>query len=428
MLSIPISYNRSSAFVMNNKHHNFFIISTIDFSQTSAASTRMLYYAKALANEETEVYLISCCSDKLKNNRFVEPSRNVFVPDNMNITINFFSTFFFLRRLNRFSESKASQKTFILYPTAFVFLELLTVLYLKFFKGYTVFYELNEVRKHISSYQAPMSFKRIGYSFKKIIFRVLFTFTQPLLFCYDGLVCISTEIEKYGKKFNKNTLRIPILTDPCKEIKISEEEYFTKGNFNIGFAGSIHPIKEDLDNFIGIVKKLKDKGFSVSFNLCGAIFKTYNEDFLRLCNLREELTYYGFLNDLEMSTFLEQQNVLVLPRGYSLQNKYGFSTKLSDYLNHKKIILVTDVSDNKLYIEDGVNGFIVPPNDSQAMYKKLMYIIQNFKAIEKTVTTNAHKVSLNEFDYRLYSQPLRKFLATSTKRYHKKIRLSTKSN
>lgn len=390
--------------------HNFFIISTIDFSKKSAAATRMISYAKALAVNQNQIYLISSCSNKLSDPEFAELAPNIFLLDKKNITLNFLATFLFLRRLDKFSKSKGDTRTFVLYPTAFVFLELLTILYLKIYKQNLVFYELNEIRKYASSYEAPMSFNRFLYSLKKIIFKVLFTITQPLLSLYDGLICISTEIEKYGQQFNKNTLRIPILTDSNYDFKYSEKKYCTEGSYNVGFSGSIHPIKENLNGFIDIIEKLKATGYSVSFNLCGGIFKTYRAEFLRRCDSMQELNYYGFLNELEMSTFLIQQHLLVLPRGYTEQNRYGFSTKLSDYLNHKKMVLVTDVSDNSLYIKDGVNGFVVPPNNNDLMYEKLKYIIENFSSLEKVVIPNTIKTVQNEFDYKIFTPSLTNFL------------------
>lgn len=395
---------------MNLKPNNFFIFSTLDLSEKSAATTRMRYYAKALAGDKNRVYLISSCSTELNENYFIEANRNVFILNEKKITTNFFQTFVFLRRLKKFSDLQNGSKTFLIYPTAFIFLELLTLIYLKFYKGCKVFHELNEVRKYSSAYEAPMSVKRFGYSIKKMIFKGLFTLSPLLLYFYNGLICISTSIENYGKKFNKNTIRIPILTELDGDIKVSKNIYHNDGVFNIGFSGSIHPIKEDLENFISVIKKLSAQGYSVSFNLCGPIFKTYNEYFLNECKDNPILNYYGFLNQLELSTFLNQQDLLVLPRGYTPQNKYGFSTKLSDYLNHKKMVLVTDISDNSLYVADSINGFVVPPDNKEEMFKKIEYIIKNFDKVNTSVIANARRTSMENFDYRLYTEELRSFL------------------
>ena len=284
------------------------------------------------------------------------------------------------------------------------------MIYLKGFKKRAVFYELNEIRKYTSSFHAPLSLKKVRYSLKKIVYKSVFNLIQFLLIFYDGLICISTSIEKYGKRYNKNTLRIPILTNPNIIIEQSGKNYKTQSKFNIGFSGSIHPTKENLRDFIEVLSRVRNSGHDISFNLCGNISASYLKYLLQDCHLKDEIYYYGNLNEIELSTFLSQQDLLVIPRGYTLQNKFGFSTKLSDYFNHKKIVLLTDVSDNGLFIEDGVNGFIVQPNNKEHMYNKLTFIIKNYDSVKKVIIPNTLKTSQEVFDYSLYSNLLRNFL------------------
>ncbi len=390
--------------------HNFYIYSNVDFSETSAGTTRMLYYAKALASNGCKVYMVCCCSNPLTDDDFIEIEPQIFVLENKNPTTKFFRTLSFVRNLYAFSRKKRGGQTFIYYPYPLVFLELLALIYLKGYKGQAVYSEVNEIPKHTSSFHSPLAFNKPKYSFKKILFQSVFTLMEPVLFFYDGLICISTSMEKYGSRFNKNTLRIPILTDPDKPINKSDNVFFVEGAFNIGFSGSIHGTKEDLDNFIDVISRIKDQGHRISFNLCGHIFSRYQKEFLEKCEARDELNYYGNLNKSDLAAFLSQQDLLVVPRGYSLQNKYGFSTKLSDYLNHRKMVLVTDISDNGLYIKDGVNGFIVPPNDPESMFKKLVYILENYAALCQQILPNAIKISKNEFYYLNYRNALQTFL------------------
>jgi glycosyltransferase involved in cell wall biosynthesis len=104
----------------------------------------------------------------------------------------------------------------------------------------------------------------------------------------------------------------------------------------------------------------------------------------------------------------------VIPRGFTLQNNYGFSTKLSDYLDHGKPILITDVSDNHLFIKDGINGFIVPTDDNEKMYAKLVYIIDNYESLKDDIQKNANETSKQSFYYNNFSEILQKFLFKSS--------------
>lgn len=391
-----------------------FIYSNFDFSVKNAGVTRMLYYAQALANKNTAVYLMSCSSSAINKNSIKEVYPNVFILKDNTITQSFFGTFRFIRNLFEFSQNGVEKKSFLFYPSPLLYLEIIALFYLKFLKRCNVYYELNEVRKYTSTFQPKISIKRPKYSIKKLIYKAVFNTLELLLPFYDGLICISTSIESYGKRFNSSITRLPILTNPNLNINPSSNIYFQKNTFNIGFSGSIHPIKENLSNFFAVLGKLKKNNHSFSLNLCGHMKKEDEfllfEQIAKDLNIKEHINYYGNLGARELSTFLSQQQLLVIPRGFTLQNNYGFSTKLSDYLDHGKPILVTDVSDNKLFIKDGINGFIVPPDDNSIMFDKLTYIISNYDSIYDDVQKKAIETSVNSFYYKNFNEKLDKFL------------------
>lgn len=399
---------------------NFYIYSNCDFSQTSAATTRMLYYAKALTiSKKNQVYLVSCCSNQIVDKDFKEIAPNTYLHQNKALTKRPIKTLRFLIELNRFSENKKGENIFILYPYPLIFLELLTVPILIWSKKKPVYFELNEVRKYSSMFHEPFSYRKLKYSIKKLIYPSLYSLIDYSMRFYDGVVCISSNIEKYGKSYNSNTLRIPILTDSNHRTSTSgakEKKYAVKNAFNIGFSGTIHPSKENLIDFIDVLVDLKKQGLEIVFNLCGSVENEHYQSLFENSPMGKNIVYHGNLDRMRLSHFLKDQNLLVLPRGYTKQNNFGFSTKLSDYFNHKKITLTTDISDNGIYIKDGINGFIVPPNDKKALYEKLFYIIKNFTRIESSMTEEVLIASQANFDYRLYSGSLNNFL--KSKREH----------
>ena len=395
--------------------HNFYIYSNCDFSTKSAGATRMLYYAQILANERNKVYLISCSSGSIEKSMFSVAQPNIFIHTEKELTRKPLKTLSFLNKLHKFAKNNPGEDTFILYPYPFIFLELFSVFYFIFIRRNKVFYELNEVRKYASEYHQSISFKRIWYSLKKLKNTTAYAFLDALLPFFKGLICISSNIEIYGKRYNKNTFRLPILTDPNIEIKTSKHQYATKDSFNIGFSGSILLSKENLISFVQVFNKLIESQYNLTFNLCGSIDSKDKNFLIEQLDTYDKIQYHGNLDKNELSSFLNQQDLLILPRGFSLQNKYGFSTKLSDYLNHKKVILVTDISDNKMYINDGVNGFIVPPNDEELMFDKLKNIVENFDNIKTTIISNAEQTSKENFDYRLFKTTFQAFLIAPKK-------------
>ena len=389
---------------------NIYIYGNLDFLGKSAAAKRMMYYAKALADEENNVFLVSCSYTKIRQENFIEAGTGIYVLKSKALTNSLYGSLLFLRRLHSFSKRNRTPSSFILYPQSYFFLELWSVGYLILLKQNKVFYELNEVKKHFLFLYKSNSSSKIKAFFKIVIRSVLFVIMDHLMRFYSGLICISTNIQVYGEQYNRNTIRIPILTNPRLKTEKTDKIYAEANSFNIGFSGSIIPGKENLLEFIDVLNKVLDKGYKIKFNLCGTISDKNSKLLIDSCKKENTIIYYGNLDENELSNFLKQQDLLVVPRGYTLQNKYGFSTKLSDYLNHQKVILITDISDNSLYIKDGINGFVVEPNNSKMMYDKLIYIIENFDVIEKNIIDNAIKTSKNSFDYRLYKNALQSFL------------------
>ncbi|OIQ27500.1 MAG: hypothetical protein BM564_12055 [Bacteroidetes bacterium MedPE-SWsnd-G2] len=377
----------------------------------------MLYYAQACASHKTAVYLITCSDSPIDQNAFKEIYPNIFVLEGNSITTSFLGTFKFIKNLFKFSKQITESSSFLFYPSPLVYLEVIALYYLKFRKKRNVFYELNEIRKYTSTFQDKLSFKHPMYSIKKIIYQAVFSTLEIALPYYDGLVCISTAIKDYGQKFNPSTIRIPILTNPDLKKEFSNNIYSNKETFNIGFSGSIHPVKENLLNFFNVLGQLKSNNCTFQLNLCGLIEKDHQtlllEKTASKLNINDCIHYFGMLNQKELSTFLSQQQLLIIPRGFTLQNNYGFSTKLSDYLDHSKPVLVTDVSDNKLFIEDNVNGFLVPPDDNSKMFEKLKFIISNYNELEEEIKVNANTTSRQSFYYKNYSEVLRNFFFKS---------------
>jgi glycosyltransferase involved in cell wall biosynthesis len=78
-----------------------------------------------------------------------------------------------------------------------------------------------------------------------------------------------------------------------------------------------------------------------------------------------------------MPGVLARQDILIINKPRNLQTQYSLPTKLAGYLSSGTPVLSTDVTDIAQIIKDGESGYIVPPNDPEAMYAKLCYIIDH---------------------------------------------------
>ena len=105
-----------------------------------------------------------------------------------------------------------------------------------------------------------------------------------------------------------------------------------------------------------------------------------------------------------------QQNILILARPQNLQTRFGFSTKLAEYMASGVAVLTTDVSDNLLFIKDGENGFIADSYKAEKVADKLFDIVNNKKYLDKKIIECANVTATKYFNSKKYKDKLARFL------------------
>lgn len=67
----------------------------------------------------------------------------------------------------------------------------------------------------------------------------------------------------------------------------------------------------------------------------------------------------GGLGAGKVSQRLTEYSLLTFPRVLNLQTKFRFSTKLTEFMASGVPVFTANVSDNSLFVKDGLNGFIM---------------------------------------------------------------------
>lgn len=396
------------------------------YKGNSAGASRILNYARALTLGGNQVYLCSLETPRnIALNHGKEIEHNIFVVGEellvkksklLNKIIIPIKAFLFVLNLYKILNNKYKDIRIIQYPSIHVSLDLWIVILLIKLGDYKVFLEVNEVRKfYIHNKILPKSF--LKFSLMKIYLyskSIKYSLVERLSSNYSGLLCISTNIIKYFSDYNDNCIRIPILISDNKPSESSFKKYKSTDIFLICFSGSIILKKEGFDLFLKALSNLKTYCVNFELHLYGYIRNSEKELILEKLpvklDIKNNIKYFGEINQEELPDILKGKNLLVLPRPFTMQNHYGFSTKLADYLMSGVPVLVTDVSDNSLYIQDGVNGFIIKPGDIFAMTEKLLYIINNYNTISEIVGQNGYNTAIKNFHYSEYSNVLCEFI------------------
>jgi len=407
---------------------NVFILTELKiYEGTSAGSSRMMNVAKALALEGVKVYLCSKFFN-ININKIREVYPNIFLlgeekkkkinklKRRLYLPVNIILTIKYLKKIFNLSKQIPGENVFYIYPQPEISIDVVSLLYGKVINNHKLFYDINELR--IAGLKNRIFSRNLVIGLYEIILYffdfVKYNIAERLTKYYSGLIVISTNIQNYFRRYNRNLLRVPILSDTLANPFDQNPSQKKIEKFLIGFTGQITQKKEGFDTFYKALSIVKSKFEDFELNLYGFIFK--NEKQMLLNNIplkygiKENIIYHGIIDRGNIMKEIQKNHLLILPRGLNLQTKFGFSTKLSEYLVSGVPVLITDVSDNSLYIKDGYNGFIVQPDDYIDMAKKILYIFSNYKSISDNISKNAYETARKYFDYSNYSKKIYNFL------------------
>ena len=393
------------------------ILSDIDLNKfSSAAYPRMICYAKALGMNGITTILTTTSSD-LKN--LYRKSKNIWISKQSTylksklytLILKHFdikSNLRYCMSVYKLCDQQNYNSTFLLYPYSLASI-LCTLVYFRLLKRNKIFIEKNELQ-----FALYMNYPYLNGVFQKILYTpIYFTnifiglLSDLLSYGFTGIIVISTSLKKFYKIKKKITL-IPIIVDIARFKHKSKEKKHPV--FQIGFVGSLADKKDKIFVILDTVKSLNSNGIKADLNLFGpASNTTINKLYKKIKKLRIEnnVHYYGQIGFDNIPEILAFQDILLLIRPKNLQNKYGFSTKLAEYLASGVPVLTSNVGDIPLYLEDNKSAFIIDKNDlsSLRISSRLITLIKEPSLIKK-VSKCGFEVCKSYFNYTLYSNSL----------------------
>lgn len=408
---------------------NVVVVTSLDISaRNSAGSARVINIAKSLALSGVPVYL--CCaaaSNNIKLDSKKEFSKNIYFLGETNKNIsnkqilklyNIYISLVFVIRIHKLAKSFSSKPVIYLYPQPKTSIDFFSLVYLKLIHRYRIYYEINEIRLFSIS-NRTYSKNPIKKTYQLCINMadyIKYMLVEKSTKYYDGLIAISTNIESYFSAYNKNILRIPILSDTATNpFVLGDKNCFNCADrFTLCFTGMIELKKEGFDILYQAISLVKKQGIKIDLHLYGPV---NNKDKDILLNempdqlgIKNNIFYHGCIDQNKIIYEMKKYHLLILPRPLTPQTNTGFSTKLSEYMISGVPVLVTDVSDNAVYIKDNVNGYIVKPGEVEVMANKIIDIINNFEKDYQKIVGNAYETAKLHFDYSNYSVSLSEFM------------------
>jgi glycosyltransferase involved in cell wall biosynthesis len=400
---------------------NIVVISNLELNRFEGAGfSRVLCYSKSLQGKGVKFYF-TCLNDvnnintkslkELDKNIFyfanAEHSRQANIP---NQYFDYFHSIKYCRKIINFINTVLQGETIILLYSYNLTLTLVTLFLSKKF-GIKVICEKNELWfSMILNFNSPESLLKkilfIPIQFKNLISYLMIDLVEIFS---DGIITISTRLFKLYSKFNINVIRIPILSD-FTNYKTSNSE-IKENTFNIGFTGYIGKKKDDIFILIFAIHKLKNKFPDIILNIYGFLNSSMRNKLNKIISrlsLHDNIIINNPVKRNKIPDILIKQNLLVLLRRKNLQNQYGFSTKLAEYLSSGVPVLISEVSDNKMFLVDNYNAFYLKKMLTGDITDKIKSIIKS-KSLCNTVGRNGKITAEINFNYKNYTDKMYNF-------------------
>lgn len=217
----------------------------------------------------------------------------------------------------------------------------------------------------------------------------------------DGLIVISTYLNKYYKNSQENLLLLPPLVDKSEEKwnRLNQKENDKKIQFV--YAGSPGKNKDKLNLIIKAFSKLNNQN-SYMLHFIGITKKEYLDN--QLCNeenlkkIEKNVKFVGRVSHEESIQNLKAADYSIFIRELNRVNMAGFPTKFVEAISCKTKVITNNSSDLKDYINEGINGYMVNINDDsleRLLNNMLNGDIDSIKYVIKETDSNL-------FDYHNY--------------------------
>ena len=187
-------------------------------------------------------------------------------------------------------------------------------------------------------------------------------------------------------------------------LNLEHYKYSTNFTSDISFIFIARLLAEKgIHDYIEAAKIVKEKYPLVKFIVLGAIDKealgSLKEEELASLVKTNIIEYPGHVSNV--SEWIENSSIFVLPSYY----REGVPRSTQEAMAIGRAIITTDVPGCRETVEDGVNGFLVPKWDPEALAEKMIYFIEHPEQIQ-VMGAESYKIAVEKFDAEKVNQRL----------------------
>lgn len=268
------------------------------------------------------------------------------------------------------------------------------------------------LNKKIKIYNELTEIPLIHLKKNEIFHRIYFRLFKEFCHRINGIIVISQSLKEYfineiGVNENKICI-INMFVDPDRFKKIEVE----KKNI-ISYCGTISVKKDGILDLLKSFSLISEKYPNYKLQLIGNYENERTRievcDYIDNLGIKENIIITGIVSANIIPKILFESKILVLSRPKNIQAKYGFPTKLGEYLMTENPIIISNVGDINLYFKDKEDIIFTEPDNYIDFAEKLMWAIDN-EMIANKIAIKGKNVALKFFNYKIETKKLLYFI------------------
>jgi len=199
-----------------------------------------------------------------------------------------------------------------------------------------------------------------------------------------GVMVISKALATYFH--NRGIENIAVINMFVDSSRFEHAEVRHDGKY-IAYCGWVSETKDGVDILIKAYDKFRKGHEDYKLYIIGDFMSKNDEmNLSRLVlslGIKDNVVFTGKVSPSEMPSLLCSAQILALARPDNEQAKYGFPTKLGEYLSTGKPVVVTRVGEIGDFLRDGINCRMAEPGNAEEFAECMAWVADNYEMAAK---------------------------------------------
>ena len=216
----------------------------------------------------------------------------------------------------------------------------------------------------------------------------------------DFVLAISEPLVELSREHAKKALvvKVPIIV----EGELQGDDFETPRTPYIFHSGTLY---EQKDGICGMIEAFgmacQQINLPLEYILTGELKQSPHaeeiEEIVHRYHIEDKVKFVGYLDIPTLRRYQKNCCLTIINKYDTRQNKYCFSTKLSEYLSFARPVITTSIGEANNYLKDNVNALIVAPHRPDLIAEKIVYLIRHPQEA-KRIGDAGHQLVEKEFN------------------------------